>query len=62
MSFWPGRSSALGSLEIELTGIGGVWPFLIAWAFRHLESAQTSDLNRSFIGAYPPTASPYKDE
>ena len=58
VSFWPGRSSADGSLVIVLGGIGGVSPSRSASALRHFASSHTWVLNTSLIGANAPTASP----
>ncbi len=62
MSTCPGRSSALGGLVIEDSGIGGVCPRSSAARLRHFASRKTDDLYTSLIGPYAPTASPYSVE
>lgn len=62
MSTWPGRSSALGGLEMEFSGIGGVWPRSSAARLRHSASRKTDVLYTSLMGPYAPTESPYSVE
>ena len=59
MSFWSGRSSALGGFVIVRSGIGD-WP--PGCAFRQAASSYTKVLGTSLIGANPPAMSPYSVE
>ena len=54
--------NALGGLEIEFSGIGGIWPRSAAARLRHRANWKIDVLYTSLIGPYAPTESPYSVE